>query len=95
MTAKASKKKKRTLILGFVCLVVNFLVFYSLATVWKDITEKRLEKEALTSELASLKEEEKQLKSEVNKLNDPTYIARYAREKFLYSGKNEYILKIE
>ena len=39
--------------------------------------------------------EEEELKSEINKLQDPEYMARYAREKYLYSKKDEIIIKIE
>ena len=31
----------------------------------------------------------------INKLQDPEYMARYAREKYLYSKKDEIIIKIE
>ena len=31
---------------------------------------------------------------DANKLQDPDYIARYAREKYLYSKDGEFILKI-
>lgn len=92
---KQSKTKKRLFLLGFACLVVNFAVFYSLGNVWKEIYTKKLEKQELSTQLVTLKEEEKTLKVEVNKLNDPSYIAKYAREKFYYSGKNEYIIKME
>lgn len=40
-------------------------------------------------------EEEENLKDEINKLQDPEYMARYTREKYLYSKKNEIIIKIE
>ena len=40
-------------------------------------------------------EKEEELKSEINRLQDPEYMARYAREKYLYSGKDEIIIKIE
>ena len=39
--------------------------------------------------------EEEELKSEINKLKDPEYLARYTREKYLYSAKDEIIIKIE
>ena len=35
------------------------------------------------------------LKVEVNKLKNPEYVAKYAREKFLYSKDNEYVIKIK
>ena len=34
------------------------------------------------------------LKSEVAKLQDPDYVARYAREKYLYSKSGEIIIRI-
>ena len=39
--------------------------------------------------------EEEILNDEINKLEDPKYMAKYAREKYLYSKKDEIILKIE
>ena len=40
-------------------------------------------------------EDEEDLKDEINRLQDPEYMARYAREKYLYSKKDEIIIKIE
>jgi len=40
-------------------------------------------------------EDEENLKDEINRLQDPEYMARYAREKYLYSKKDEIIIKIE
>ena len=37
----------------------------------------------------------KNLKEEITRLQDPEYMAKYAREKYLYSKDNEIILKIE
>ena len=62
---------------------------------WKEIYNKKEEKKELSSKLVTLKDEEKALKVEANKLNDPAYIAKYAREKFYYSAKDEYIIRIE
>ena len=39
--------------------------------------------------------EEKKLESEVVKLQDPDYMARYAREKFGYTKDGELILRVE
>ncbi len=39
--------------------------------------------------------EEEDLKAQINKLQDPEYMAKYAREKYLYSGKDEIILKMD
>lgn len=40
-------------------------------------------------------EEEEKLKNEIERLKDPEYMARYAREKYLYSADDEIILKME
>ncbi|SRR5574344_2156881 len=90
-----TKTRKRVFLFGFICIAVNFAIFYSLGNIWKEIYTKKIEKKELSTELVELKEEEKTLKVEVNKLNDPSYIAKYARERFYYSGQNEYIIKME
>ena len=36
----------------------------------------------------------KSLTSEVTKMNDPEYLARYAKEKFLYSKDDEVIIRM-
>ena len=40
-------------------------------------------------------EEEDILNDEISKLQDPEYLAKYAREKYLYSKDDEIIIKIE
>ena len=48
----------------------------------------------LEKELTALKEKEEELQVDANKLQNPDYVARYAREKYLYSKDGEYILQI-
>ena len=48
----------------------------------------------LEHELTSLKEKEEELKVDADKLQNPDYIARYAREKYRYSKEGEYVLQI-
>ena len=52
------------------------------------------ESKALREQYESLLKSEESLESEVAKLQDPEYIARYAREKYLYSKKGEFIIKL-
>lgn len=40
-------------------------------------------------------DKEEELKDELNKLQDPEYMAKYAREKYLYSKDDEIIIKID
>lgn len=59
-----------------------------------DIKSKYEEKEELERDLDELKEKEQELSTDVMKLQDPEYIARYLREKYYYSKDNEYIIKL-
>lgn len=52
------------------------------------------QKKELEDRIASLKEEEKVLESDIQKLEDPSYVARYAREKYLYSKDGEIIIRM-
>ena len=55
----------------------------------------RKQKEFLKKELVKLSDEEKVLESDIQKLEDPTYVARYAREKYLYSKDGELLIRIQ
>lgn len=48
----------------------------------------------LNSSFDNLKYEESLLSTEIEKLKDPDYLARYARENYLYSKDGELIIKI-
>ena len=100
MAKKGSKKLKRKrvkriLLVTLVCIGLNSYVLYSVGTILNDVHNMKNESKELSLELDNLKEEEEILKSEVKKLKDPVYVAKYAREKFLYSGDNEYIIRMK
>ena len=93
---KATKKDKRritVLIIVFVPLLGLFIsnMFSYWSTIYSNIKEKKELEKAYKERL----EEEELLKSEINKLQDEEYIARYAREKYLYSKDGELIIKID
>ena len=58
------------------------------------IYQKSKEKKEFETQLVELKEKEEELKATVTKLQDPDYVARYAREKYLYSKDGEIIIRI-
>ena len=91
---KKSKSKRRILLLGFTSLVIIFTTTFTIGKYWIEIFEKYKEKKELEVELTALKEKEEELKVDANKLQNPEYVARYAREKYMYSKDGEYILKI-
>jgi cell division protein DivIC len=89
-----TKRRRRMLFLGLTSIVVIVATTFTIGKYWIEIYEKYQEKDQLEKELVSLKNKEKELKVDANKLQDPDYIARYAREKYLYSKDGEFILKI-
>lgn len=96
MEKKFSRKERRRVFMTFiVCVfIIGISVISSIDNVL-DIIEKNNEKEKLTSQLEKLEEQEKILSDDVEKLKNPEYAARYAREKYLYSKNGEKILKID
>lgn len=93
---KQSKKKlkRRMMILGVSSLIIIVTVSVTIGKYWVTIFEKYKEKKQLETELVSLKEKEKELQLDAKKLQDSEYIARYAREKYLFSKEGEFIIKI-
>ena len=89
-----NKFKRRILLLGFASLVIIFTTTFTIGRYWIEIFEKYKEKKELENEYIALKEKEEELKVDANKLQNPEYVARYAREKYMYSKDGEYILQI-
>lgn len=92
---KNNKRVVSRLLLFFVIFggVIGSLSYSFFSNVGK-ILKMKEEKESLESELVELQEKEKLLHSDVKKLEDPEYVARYAREKYLYSKDGELIIRI-
>lgn len=92
----ASKKDKRrvfVLIIALVPLLVFFVV--NMFNYWSQIYKNINEREELKISYKKVLETESDLKNEITKLQDPDYVARYAREKYLYSKDGEIIIKID
>ena len=49
----------------------------------------------LNEKYEKLVDQEYDLSGQVNKLQDPEYVAKYAREKYLYTSEGEKIIDIE
>ena len=93
---KSTVKKKDNTIKYLITFIVLFSIVL-IATVYSDIrsiTQNVSETKEYNRLYEELLEEEASLNSEVIKLQDPEYVARYAREKFMYTKDGELILKI-
>lgn len=92
---KTSKKVKSRMFLFFIIFgtIITSLSFSFFSNIQKMIDINR-QKQELKEKLATLEEEEEVLNSDIKKLEDPDYVARYAREKYLYSKEGELIIRI-
>ena len=91
---KTKKEKKR---LFFICFIIIILIVFLGVSTYKDfvtIVNNKRETKKLNTQYEKLLDEKKSLTSEVTKMNDPVYLARYAKEKFLYSKDDEVIIRM-
>ena len=92
---RVPKVSKRSLsCFGPICLIIivyfSFSLLYNIYTIY----ELTVEKKQLEEKYVKLQEEAEQLKIDIEKLNDPEYLANYARENYLYSKSGEYIIQM-
>lgn len=94
MKRRVTKKDKRRIMLISILLIgcISILV-KSVYQDWIIIFQNQKQTISLNERYESLLQEEEELKSEVKKLQDPEYVARYARETFFYSLPGEIIIK--
>lgn len=89
------RTKLRLIFIGIPCLfIMGYTVFLGLSY-YITIQKLSAQEAELKHILSELKKDEKELKNDIKKLKDPEYIAKYAREHFLYSKEGEYVIKIE
>ena len=86
-TKTRSPKKKFLRFMIFGVISFCFMIYFFSSGKYK-------EKDELNNELNTLKEKEEELSTDVQKLQDPEYVARYLREKYLYSKSDEFIIKL-
>ena len=94
---KKVSKNKSTSRIGFLLFTFVFMLVILVATVFSDVQQviaNKKETESLSNRYIELLEEEASLNSQVIKLQDPEYKARYARENQMYTKDGETILII-
>ncbi len=91
---KPHSSGKYIFILSVAIISLGIFAFITLSKVVFQIHDKKQEASELEDRLADLKDNEEKLESEINRLQDPEYLARYAREKYFYSKENELIIRI-
>ncbi len=96
MTKRKTRKECKRLV--FISVTIVMLLISLVGTLYTDfmrIMENKKNTALLTLEYENLLDEQEILSSEVTKMQDPEYIARYAKEKYLYSSEDEIIIRID
>ena len=91
---RVKKKAKRIATFGMISILSITLITITFISVFVEVINKYQEKNSLENKLASLEEKKIELENMVSKLEDPEYLARYAREKYFYSKDGELIIRI-
>ncbi len=91
---KVTKKEKRRLTIFILSFI--FIIGFTCINIfpdWLKIMKNKQEIALLESSYENLLDTEKALKAEVQKLENPEYVERYAKEKFLYTKEGEIIIR--
>ncbi len=92
---KVSKKaKRRVRLLIVIFLSITGFLSMSIYKYWIDIYKNANLNKELTNKYEILLEEETELQVQVKKLEDPDYVAKYARENYLFSKDGEKIIRV-
>ena len=93
---KVSRKVKRRLTFIGPIFIGIFVVFsITIFSYIYKIDQLSTEKQILQNNLEKLTNDEESLTTEIEKLRDPDYIAKYARENYFYTKDGEYVIKIK
>lgn len=89
-------KRYRLKLFVYVLILIGIAAFLSFScfNTWKSIYENRRLKIELEEKYNKLIDKEEALTGQVTKLQDPEYIAKYARERYKYSKEDEFIIDI-
>lgn len=93
---KITKASKRRLMLfGTLSAFIIIYFFITISIYAIKIYNLNIEKENLKNNLISLQASEKSLKTEIDKLNDKEYLAKFARENYQYSKDGELVIQMK
>lgn len=95
MSKNSKHCKRRLTVFGTISIIVIILFVYNLFSYITLINKLENEQKELENKLVELQRDIANKKEEIEKLKNPEYLAKYARENFLYSKEGEYIIRID
>lgn len=87
--------KRRLTVFGTASILAIVYFLFTLSCQIYNLYQLDNKKKELNYQYHELKEKAEDLKIEINQLNDPEYLAKYARENYSYSKEGEYIIKLQ
>lgn len=87
------KEKRRIRLFVLIFMVIVTVMCINIFPDMLKIAANKKEIAALQTEYEEMLDDEEALKAEVQKLQNPEYVERYAKEKFLYTKENEIIIR--
>lgn len=94
MRKKTKKDKQRIFVIFVICCAIAIYTLTTTVSLVTKIINNNSTKEKYEKKYNELLKKETVLQGEIIKLEDPDYLARYAREKHLYSKEGEIIFRI-
>lgn len=88
------QSRRRLFFLRPICLFFISFLAITFATNSYDLYQLNKQEKKKNEEYEKLQEKTEYLKNEITKLNNPEYIAKYARENYSYSKDDEVIVKV-
>lgn len=92
---KTKKERKRLFFISAIIIVLMVSLFNSVSKDWSKILSNKAKAQELSVKYEELLSNEEKLVSQVTRLQDDDYIARYAKEKYMYSGEGEVIIRLD
>lgn len=96
MKRVSKKVKNRRITIGLI--ISSFVILTFVVTLIQNVynyTQLKKENELLNNQLEQSMNTKQQLQNDIEKLKDPDYISRYAKEKYNFSEENgEYVLRL-
>jgi len=91
---RKQKLKRRLIVLGILFVIIFSGMMYKQALLESTLEMKINEKERLLEEFQALKQEGNKLEQEIDRLQEPDYIAKIARRDYYLSKEGEIIFQL-
>jgi len=91
----SKQSKRRLMIIAPLFIIVIISCAVTVISMGYNLYKLHYEEKALKEDLTNLQKDAEDLKTEITKLQDKDYVARYARENYLYTKDGEYVIKVD